>query len=65
MIVAEFWKGLFGIQSLERGRDYYLRGQVSGIRRDGTLVSATVLGTEPYSVELEWEPDCVGPMTCD
>lgn len=63
--MAAFWKSLFDIQSLEHGRDYFLRGQVSGILENGMRFSAEVQGIDLYHVELEWEPDCVGPMSCD
>ncbi len=62
--MAAFWNRLFDIQSLEHGRDYFLRGQVHDLRQEGLHYSASVQGTELYQVELEWEPDCIGPMTC-
>lgn len=62
--MAAFWNRLFDIQSLEHGQDYFLRGQVRTIRQNGIHFTAEVQGTEAYHTELEWEPDCIGPMTC-
>lgn len=62
--MAAFWNRLFDIQSLEHGRNYFLRGQVQNLRQEGMRFTAEVQGTATYQVELEWEPDCVGSMTC-
>lgn len=50
------WKKLFLPHILERGEDYYLNGAVEDLDWDGETLSATVLGTDEYDVEI-WISD--------
>lgn len=60
------WRKLFPPKILERGEDYYVRGQVKALARAGDLVSAIVGGGQDYQVELafqgklleEWQCSC-------
>lgn len=46
--MAAFWNRLFDIQSLEHGRNYFLRGQVRNLQQEGMRFTAEVQGTEVY-----------------
>ena len=50
------WKKLFLPHILERGEDYYLNGAVEELDWDRETLTATVLGTDEYDVEI-WISD--------
>lgn len=59
------WKELFAARILNRGYDYYLDGNVWDLRDDDGRVSATVAGTEDYSVIITLANGKVTDMDCD
>jgi len=59
-----------GERSFERGEDYFLDGQVKALAEHEGTITAKVLGTRPYRVELWIEEDdleysCTCPMGAD
>jgi uncharacterized Zn finger protein len=59
-----------GARSFERGEDYFLDGQVKALAEHEGTITAKVLGTRPYRVELWIEEDdleysCTCPIGAD
>lgn len=46
------WKQIFPAHILERGKDYYLSGAVKSLDRERDSITAEVMGSESYEVEL-------------
>ena len=59
------WKELFAPRILQRGRTYYEEGAVNTIRRAGDVIRATVLGSEPYRVEIALKGERIAGWACD
>ena len=61
------WKQFFTQTILIRGEDYFRRGKVTGLTRDGDTYRAKVLGSRPYSVTVEEDEDegTFFKATCD
>lgn len=59
------WKELFAPRILQRGRSYYEEGAVNTIRREGDIIRATVLGSEPYQVEIDLKDERIAGWACD
>ncbi len=59
------WKYLFEHQILERGEHYYQEGQVGVLRQNGNEISAIVMGSQPYRVEIDWPYDYPEDMRCN
>lgn len=59
------WKKLFQKHILERGLGYYEMGLVYDIERTEGRISATVEGTEDYTVEIEFNDEEILQMYCD
>ena len=60
----EEWKNDFEPHILERGRQYWADGNVCSLSRDGDTVTAVVLGSEEYDVEIEFDDGAVDWMDC-
>lgn len=58
------WKHLFKKHILERGYDYFLEGEVEGVKRKNDGITATVWGSEEYEVEINFNGDEVEDMYC-
>lgn len=58
------WEYLFQPQIIDRGYDYYQRGLVTDFTRTSKVVTATVLGTEVYSVTLRFSGDSLTDADC-
>ena len=58
------WQTRFAPRILRRGEDYYASGAVDSPRWDGTTISATVHGTENYTVEIDIDGGRVDDMYC-
>ena len=58
------WKTMFAPQILRRGEDYYADDAVDSLKWDGETVTATVWGTEKYTVEIDITDGRVGGMYC-
>lgn len=63
-MLKEDWRELFQPWILERGRNYWKSGNVTDLDWDGKCLSATVLGTEEYDVELFLDDGEVAEMYC-
>lgn len=59
------WKHLFKTYILERGQDYYERGAVCWLKRNGAGYTAAVEGSCDYEVEVEIYDEEVVEMFCD
>jgi len=68
--IMENWRAQFAPWILERGYDYFLEGHVTKIKKDDDGYTATVSGSEDYSVEIyyssspfdeEFHMDCSCP----
>ena len=59
------WRELFKPWILERGREYFVCGQVVELQEDGPDVRAEVSGTEEYRVEIRRAGGRVVQMECD
>ena len=59
------WKTMFAPQILRRGEDYFYQGAVDSLDFDGTILKATVSGTEDYTVEIAVAGGAVAEMFCD
>lgn len=51
------WSELFQPQIIGRGRDYYERGMVTNVHLPTTKITAIVLGSERYHVEIDFDKD--------
>ncbi len=51
------WEIYFDENILKRGEGYYRKGKVIDVQADGRTRSATVIGTEEYSVSVEFGQD--------
>ena len=58
------WQERFAPRILRRGEDYYASGAVDSPHWDGTTISATVHGTENYTVEIDLSGGRVEDMYC-
>ncbi len=58
------WKKLFAIHILERGYDYYCENAVENIDISDDIISADVIGTEDYEVEISLSNGMVTDMYC-
>ena len=59
------WKALFAPHILQRGLAYYKEGAVNTIAQGEDAVRATVLGSEPYQVEITFRGDRIEHWHCD
>ena len=59
------WRNFFTQTILIRGRDYYHRGKVLGLKRVGDTYQAKVIGSRPYSVTVEEKEGTFYTATCD
>ena len=60
LITPAALKALAGASAFARGEDYLVDGAVERLRRSDELVSAQVMGSEPYHVELWADGDELG-----
>ena len=60
----KIWQKMFTPQILQRGSSYYTGGLVKSIMRTGSLVKATVLGSEPYTVEVAFDGERIAGWRC-
>ncbi|WP_139556543.1 SWIM zinc finger family protein [Methylotetracoccus oryzae] len=60
LITPAALKALAGASAFTRGEDYLVDGAVERLRRSDELVSAQVMGSEPYHVELWADGDELG-----
>ena len=51
------WEKYFDENILKRGEGYYRKGKVADFQADGRKRVATVIGTEGYSVSVEFDKD--------
>lgn len=51
------WEKYFDENILKRGEEYYRNGKVTDFQADGRKRTATVIGTEEYSVSVEFDRD--------
>lgn len=58
------WKDLFQPRILERGLDYYEKGQVVSLEETADGYLALVQGSEDYTVQIEINQEQVADMTC-
>lgn len=58
------WKRLFAAQILERGYDYYCDDAVENMEIDADCISADVIGTQEYEVEITLRNGEVSDMYC-
>ena len=58
------WKARFAPRILRRGEDYYADDAVDSLKWDGETVTATVWGTEKYTVEIDITDGRVDGMYC-
>ena len=58
------WKTRFAPRILRRGEEYYADGAVGALEWDGETISATVWGTEKYTVEIDISGGRVDDMYC-
>ena len=58
------WKTRFAPQILRRGEDYYADDALDSLKWDGETVTATVWGTEKYTVEIDITDGRVDGMYC-
>ena len=59
------WKRYFRPSILERGRDYYKRKRVHGLKYDNLIFSARVLGEKAYDVEIKERNGNIVYMKCN
>lgn len=59
------WKEEFAPWILARGQTYFSEGRVSKIRQDGGVITASVAGTQRYTVEIEFSGELAVYMECD
>ena len=60
------WERYFDENILMRGERYYRKGKVIDFQADGKKRSATVIGTEEYSVSVEFGQDgSIADMQCN
>ena len=59
------WQNFFTQTILIRGRDYYKRGKVLGLKQTGDIYHAKVLGSRPYTVTVEESEGTFSTATCD
>jgi len=60
------WEIYFDENILKRGEGYYRKGKVIDFQADGRTRSATVIGTEEYSVSVEFGQDgSIADMQCN
>lgn len=58
------WKHLFESHILERGYDYYCENAVENLNISADIVSADVIGTEDYEVEISLENGEITELYC-
>ena len=58
------WERRFQHWILDRGYDYYLREAVKNMKVTEDCITANVMGTEPYEVEIFLEDGEVAEMYC-
>ncbi|WP_047999471.1 SWIM zinc finger family protein [Lactiplantibacillus herbarum] len=59
------WEQLFQSRILNRGFDYYMQGLIENFKMTSKHVSAQVLGSENYQVDIKLQGDHVQVATCD
>lgn len=59
------WKKLFSKTILDRGYGYYLEGAVEDISKEDDAITATVSGTELYTVDIYLDNGEIYDMDCD
>ena len=59
------WKKAFSKTILSRGYDYYLNNKVTDFIREGNTCTATVVGTDLYTVEFKLLKNGKAYLTCD
>lgn len=59
------WKHLFTKTILNRGRGYFMDGNVYDLEYDGEYLSATVCGSDDYEVEICFDGRNISEMWCD
>jgi|GEM_PF-5745391 len=59
------WKKYFDEKILTRGLDYYNKGKVADYFDDGENISATVSGSEAYTVNIAYKGVALIEMDCD
>jgi len=58
------WQRLFPAKILDRGYDYYLDDLVDDLRLNKDTLTATVQGSEDYSVRILFKNDSISEMDC-
>lgn len=58
------WKKLFAARILERGYDYYCNNAVDFFEASACSISAEVIGTDTYEVEIYFEDGDISDMYC-
>ena len=58
------WKNLFKSYILGRGYDYYINNAVGDIEYEDSIITATVIGTEKYKVEITVNDEQITEMYC-
>lgn len=65
LVTAEMeWKTKFSSTIRERGKRYYLAGNVKNFKQEGTRIQATVKGTKSYRVTIETDGSRILDMYC-
>ena len=60
------WEKYFDENILKRGEGYYRKGKVIDFQAYGKKRTATVIGTEEYSVSVKFDSDsCIVDMQCN
>ncbi len=59
------WQNFFTQTILIRGRDYYMRGKVTGLFPSGDMFLARVMGSRLYTVTIEERDGALYRATCD
>uniref|UniRef100_UPI004057C3B6 SNF2 helicase associated domain-containing protein n=1 Tax=Acetatifactor sp. TaxID=1872090 RepID=UPI004057C3B6 len=59
------WDHLFSSTILNRGRQYYNKGLVQGLRQNGSNYTAEVIGSVVYDVSVQLTNENRPKMTCD
>ncbi len=59
------WKNLFAKKILTRGREYFENGAVRNLRIKQGKITANVIGTENYEVEIDIDDNEISEIYCD